>query len=198
MRIITLRPRQNGRHFADDVFKCIFLNGNLWISIKISLKFVPDCQINNIPALVQIMAWRRPGDKPLSEPRMECLLTHICVTRPQWVITMANMTQNMMQQWQQILWHHLMPDHQLSQFIVLTTTVGILFNSIGPHFSIASVIWTRNTNYSHLDWLGTWLWWRQNGHHITHNISDEIFPDVPIDNHAGNISSYHGLAPNRW
>ena len=31
------------------------------------------------------MAWRRPGDKPLSEPRMESLLTHICVIRPQWV-----------------------------------------------------------------------------------------------------------------
>ena len=36
-------------------------------------------------ALVQIMAWRRPGDKPLSEPMMVSLLTHICVTRPQWV-----------------------------------------------------------------------------------------------------------------
>ena len=31
------------------------------------------------------MAWRRPGDKPLSEPMMIILLTHICVTRPQWV-----------------------------------------------------------------------------------------------------------------
>ena len=41
--------------------------------------------INIIPALVQIMAWRRPGDKPLSEPMMVSLLTHICVTRPQWV-----------------------------------------------------------------------------------------------------------------
>ena len=41
--------------------------------------------INNIPALVQIMAWRRPGDKPLSGPMMFRLLTHICVTRPQWV-----------------------------------------------------------------------------------------------------------------
>ena len=40
--------------------------------------------INNIPALVQIMAWRRPGDKPLSEPMMVSLATHICVTRPQW------------------------------------------------------------------------------------------------------------------
>ena len=66
----TLRPRQNGRHFADDVFKCIFLNGNLWIVIKISLKFVPKGPINNIPALVQIMAWRRTGHKPLSEQMM--------------------------------------------------------------------------------------------------------------------------------
>ena len=81
----TLRPRQNGRYFADDTFKLIFFNENVGISIKISLKFIPKVRINNIPALVQIMAWRRPGDKPLSEPMMVCLLTHICVTRPQWV-----------------------------------------------------------------------------------------------------------------
>ena len=81
----TLRPRQNGRRFADDTFKRIFLNENVRISIKISLKFVPKGPINNIPALVQILAWRRSGDKPLSEPMMVSLLTHICVTRPQWV-----------------------------------------------------------------------------------------------------------------
>ena len=81
----TLKPRQNGRHFADDTFKCIFLNENVWISITIWLGFVPKGPINNIPALVQIMAWRRPGDKPLSEPIMVILPTHICVTRPQWV-----------------------------------------------------------------------------------------------------------------
>ena len=81
----TLRPRQHGRHFADDTFKSIFLNENVIISIKISLKFVPDGPINNIPALVQIIAWRRLGDKPLSEPMMVLLLTHICVTRPEWV-----------------------------------------------------------------------------------------------------------------
>ena len=81
----TLRPRQNGHHFANDIFKCIFLNENVWISRKISLKFVPKVRINNNPALVQIMAWRRPGDKPLSEPMMCDSLTHICVTRPQWV-----------------------------------------------------------------------------------------------------------------
>ena len=61
----TLRPKQNGRHFADAIFKCIFLNENDCISLKNSLS-----PINNIPTLVQIMAWRRPGDKPLSEPMM--------------------------------------------------------------------------------------------------------------------------------
>ena len=84
-RFNTLRPRQNGRHFPDDIFKYIFLNENIWIWIKISLKFVSKGSINNIPALDQIMAWRRPGDKPLSEPMMVRLPTHICVTRPQWV-----------------------------------------------------------------------------------------------------------------
>ena len=64
------------------MFKCIFVNENVWIPIEISLKFVP---INNNPALFQIMAWRRPGDKPLSEPMMVSLPTQICVIRPQWV-----------------------------------------------------------------------------------------------------------------
>ena len=83
--INILRLRQYGRHFPDDIFKCIFLNENEWILIKILLKFIPECPINNISSLVQIMAWRRPGDKPLSEPTMVSLLTHICITRPQWV-----------------------------------------------------------------------------------------------------------------
>ena len=68
--INILRPRQNGRHFADDIFKRIFLNENVWIPIEISLKLVPYGPINNIPAIVQIMAWRRSGDKPLCEPIM--------------------------------------------------------------------------------------------------------------------------------
>ena len=80
-----IEAETNGRHFADDIFKCIFLNENAWISLEISLKYVPKVQINNIAALVQIMAWRRPGNKPLSEPMVVSLLTHICVTRPQWV-----------------------------------------------------------------------------------------------------------------
>ena len=84
-QVNTLRPRQNPRHFADDIFKSIFLNENARIALKISLKFVPDGPINNIPALVQIMAWRRLGDKPLSEPMMVSSLTHICLARPQWL-----------------------------------------------------------------------------------------------------------------
>ena len=85
MMLNTLRPRQNGRHFPDDIFKCISLDVNVSVSLSISLKFVPKVRINNIPPLVQIMAWRRSGDKPLSEPVMVSILTHICVTRPQWV-----------------------------------------------------------------------------------------------------------------
>ena len=85
MVVNTLRLRQDGRRFPDDTLKRIFLNENVIILIKISLKFVPYGPINNIPALVQIMAWCRSGDKPLSEPMTGRLPTHICVTRPQWV-----------------------------------------------------------------------------------------------------------------
>ena len=66
----TLRPRQDGCHFTDDIFKRIFLNENVWISIDISLKFIPKGPIDNVPVLVQIMAWHQPDDKPLSEPMM--------------------------------------------------------------------------------------------------------------------------------
>ena len=55
---------------ADDTFKRIFVKENVRISIKISLKYVPKSPIRNIPALFQIMAWRRIGDKPLSEPML--------------------------------------------------------------------------------------------------------------------------------
>ena len=51
----TLRPRHNGRHFADDILVVIFLNENLWILKKISLKYVPYGLIGNMAALVQIM-----------------------------------------------------------------------------------------------------------------------------------------------
>ena len=72
-------------HLTDAIFKFIFLNVDNWISINISLKSVPNGQINNISALVQIMAWCRPGSKPLSKPMMVSLLAHIWVTRLQLV-----------------------------------------------------------------------------------------------------------------
>ena len=98
----SIWPRQNGRQFPDDIFKCIFLTENVIISIKISLKFVPKGSINNIPTLFQIMAWRQPGDKPLSEPMMVRLLTHICVTRPQWVNLKVCIRQKQMQTWNRV------------------------------------------------------------------------------------------------
>ena len=65
-----LRPRLNGRYFADYIFKCIFENENCCILFKISLRFVPRGSIGNNPALVHVMAWCQTGDKPLPEPMM--------------------------------------------------------------------------------------------------------------------------------
>ena len=83
----TLRPRRNGQHFADDIFNVIFFNENVCILLTIALKFVPKVPIDNIPVLIQIMLWRRSGDKPLFEPMMVRLPTHICVSWPQWVLS---------------------------------------------------------------------------------------------------------------
>ena len=121
---------QNGGHFADSILKCIFfLNEKFCILIKVSLKFVPEDAIeaarltlvfrrhiikislksvpegpiNIIPSLVQIMAWRRPGDKPLSEPMMVRLLMHICVTLPQWVIVSIGSGNGLMLNMQQVI-----------------------------------------------------------------------------------------------
>ena len=73
-----------------DIFQTIFSNGfspneNCCILIPISLKYVFKGPVNNDAALVQIMAWRWTGDKPLSEPMMVRLPTYICVFRPQWI-----------------------------------------------------------------------------------------------------------------
>ena len=66
-------------------FQIHFLEWNVSISIEISFEFVSKGTINYIPALVQIMAWRRPGDELLSESMVIRLPTHICVTRPWWI-----------------------------------------------------------------------------------------------------------------
>ena len=90
--LIALTPRQNGRRFTDDIFKCILLNGNVGIRNTFPLKVVPKVVLKGqIPTLVQIMAWRRPGDKPLLGLMTVSLLAHICVTRLQWVKIPRNM-----------------------------------------------------------------------------------------------------------
>ena len=71
------------------ISKTTFSNAFSWMKIYefrlIYHIFVPKGRINNIPSLVQIVAWRQWGDKPLSEQMMVSLLTQICVTRSQWV-----------------------------------------------------------------------------------------------------------------
>ena len=58
-------PGQNDRHFADEIFNCIFMNENFYISIQISLKFVSKCPVDNKSTLVQVLVtWRQTGDKP--------------------------------------------------------------------------------------------------------------------------------------
>ena len=69
----TLGPKEYDRRFANDLFKLIFVNENCCNFIHISLKFVHNGRIDNMSALILIMAWRRRGDKPSSEPMMESL-----------------------------------------------------------------------------------------------------------------------------
>ena len=89
--INSLRPRQ-----MDAISQTPFSNAFSWMKmfefrLKFHWSFFPRVQLNNIPAMVQIMAWRRPDDKPLYEPMMVNLPTHICVARPQWVKTLRMM-----------------------------------------------------------------------------------------------------------
>ena len=74
-------PGQNGSNFADDIFRCIFVNETCCILIKISLKFVHRRKIDNNTVFVYIIAWHRPAAKPLYVPMIVRSLTHICVAR---------------------------------------------------------------------------------------------------------------------
>ena len=78
-------PGQYGRHFPNDISRCLLMNEKFCILIKVSPKFVPKCPIDNNPALVQIMAWHQIGARPLSEPMLTDSLTHVCGTRGWWV-----------------------------------------------------------------------------------------------------------------
>ena len=79
-----------GRDIIATISQTTFSNAFSWkemyeFCLRFRWFFSPNVRSNNIPPLVPIMAWRRSGDKPLSEPMMDSILTHICVTRPQWI-----------------------------------------------------------------------------------------------------------------
>ena len=89
--INSLRPSDAITAFSQTTFSSAFswmkilefwliFHWNLFLRVPLT-RFTD----TNIPALVQVMAWRHPGDKPLSEPMLISLPTHICVTQPQWV-----------------------------------------------------------------------------------------------------------------
>ena len=95
------------------ILQTTFLNAFSWMKMyEFRLKFHWSLFIRvQLTALVQIMAWRLPGDKPWSEPMMVRLSTHICVTRPQWVTTRRY-------RWQKILvwnWHQATDNHRCRQ-----------------------------------------------------------------------------------
>ena len=92
---IKLPLTQWSWHKIAAILAMIFSNAFSWMEIllMISLKFDPRVWIDNIPTLIQIITWCRPGDKPLSEPMIADLLMHIWVTRPQWVKNQSNITE---------------------------------------------------------------------------------------------------------
>ena len=147
----TLRPRQDGRHFADDSFTCIFFNENCCILIKFSLKYVRKGPIDNNRALVQIMAWRRSGDKPLSEPMMISLPTHIYASLGLNELTHQWINHHWFRQWL-VAWPA--PSHYLNQcWDIVNWTLGnkLQWNqSKFKHFHSWKCIWKcclRNDDY---------------------------------------------------
>ena len=81
----TARPRRNRRLFPDDILIAFSWTKMFKLRLIFYWSLFPEGPINEFTALVQIMVCRRPGEKPLSEPWMVSLLTHICVAQPQWV-----------------------------------------------------------------------------------------------------------------
>ena len=139
-----MRPETKGRrvqnthhswtHGTDNVVKMVttsqttllkrfFFNETVRILIKISPDFVPTDTINIIPVLVHIMAWRRPGDKPLSRPMMVGLLTHVCATWPQWV-KRARWKFPVIQMSSSVYWANITSDDNLEAIFILRWPPG--------------------------------------------------------------------------
>ena len=148
--INSLRPRQNGSLFTEDTFKRIFLNENIRISNKNSLKFVPKGLINNIPALVLIMAWRRPGDKPLSESMLVRSLTHICLTRHQWV---KRLTTSLVE-WQHFRQSTNMLTWLMAVLVFITRTWFHWFKFLHIFAeNVRLIYWLVGSPIDYIDWL---------------------------------------------
>ena len=145
------------------IFQTTYSNAFSWMKMhEFRLRFhwslFPKGPINKISALVQIMTWRRSGDKPLSEPMMVSLLTHICVTRPQWVnVGLENCL------WPERGWNFhfkfwlaliLLLAGQMSMKHMMTSSNGNIFRVVGP-------LWGESTgpliNSPHKIWN---TWWR--------------------------------------
>ena len=82
----TLRLRQNGTHFTDNILKYIFVNENFWFSYKIALKWVPCDLSDDQSALVEVMIWHWIGDKLSPQPMMIPFTNaYQCISLPKWV-----------------------------------------------------------------------------------------------------------------
>ena len=94
------------------------------------------------------MAWCLPCDKPLSEPMMDNLLTHIWVTRPQWVNTVRQ-EQNGPQ-----------PADYIFYSIFLYAN-SIIFMQIFVEFVLISSFDNKPVLGLGVGWVGLWgfLWW---------------------------------------
>ena len=169
VKINTLRPRQNGCYFPDNNSKCIFLILNVWISVKI---FVPSGPIKDIPALVQIMAWCRPGHKPLFEPMTFNLLMHMCVTRPQWVLKGP----------------HVVPKrHGFRNTLKVRSLLKSLLPIVLEHFRVVHRT-TMVKSMRQTQWFVDTAWY-----HITSHIGEVWFHHSKVPPWASDIGEWNGM-----
>ena len=118
-----------GRGTMAAIFQMTFSNAFSWMKMSgFRLRF-PKGPINNISALVQIMAWCHPGDKPLSEPMMVNLLMHICVTRPQWLKRAASSSND----------HCSLKDVNISDYVIFLNFLSQRSNALITWFTAVYV-----------------------------------------------------------
>ena len=155
-------------------------------------------QINNIPALIQIMAWCRPGDKPLSEPKVGHLLTHICVTRPQWVkstlwawlsiytvgyiydMVHYNVVQHITWWWQVLIQTVDISPYDMTRYCTQhnqlegKTSVRLRTHKIQPYLTLTGKLWVSLMNY--LEKIYSDI----SGAHCIQEIDDIMIPTVTL------------------